>query len=294
MPQLHWKWPESFGTSGTVDWKRAEKITAGIDIGTTGAQAAIFCDGVLFGYANLPIQADFSGIADTVLEKAMGESGMSRADIRGGIAATGWGAGHVSCAAKRVDEVQAHAKGARFMFGDDVRTVLDMGGQTIKAIRLYDWERVRDFAMNDKCATGMGRNIEVLCDLLQVPITEIGVKSLEVEQEPVQVSTTCAAFANTETMGLFGRPEFRSEPLSENQVYASHLYAAAWRILGVLGRIQPLDVGDITAEKELCFTGGLAKNPGITSRIERELGITAKVSEYDPQLAGAIGAALLV
>jgi activator of 2-hydroxyglutaryl-CoA dehydratase len=81
--------------------------------------------------------------------------------------------------------------------------------------------------------------------------------------------------------------------LTEGEVYASHLFAVAWRALGTIGKIQPLAVGDIRIYPELGFTGGLAKNPGITKRIERELGVTALTSEYDPMLAGAIGAALL-
>jgi activator of 2-hydroxyglutaryl-CoA dehydratase len=147
--------------------------------------------------------------------------------------------------------------------------------------------------MNDKCATGTGRNIEVMCELLHIGITEIGAASLLAERDPEPVSTTCPAFAGTEVLGLFGRPEFRSEKLSEAEIYASYMFAVAWRILGVIGKLSPLDVGEIQIDGELALTGGLAKNPGITSRIERELGVKAAVSEYDPTLAGAIGAALL-
>jgi benzoyl-CoA reductase subunit A len=221
----------------------------------------------------------------------MGSSGMSLKDI-GAAAATGWGRRNVSCARKSLDEVHCHAKGARFMYGPEVRTVVDLGAQTCKAIWLYEWDRVRDFMMNDKCATGFGRNIEVLCDYLKIPIEEIGPRSLDVTKDPEPVSTTCFAFADTETMGLF-RQDFKAAPLSENEVYASHLFAIAWRILGIVGKLQPLDTGDITVHKELGFTGGLAKNPGITERLERELKVTALKSTVDPQLAGAIGAAIL-
>jgi activator of 2-hydroxyglutaryl-CoA dehydratase len=179
------------------------------------------------------------------------------------------------------------------MFGPEVHTVVDLGAQTVAAIRLYDWDRVRDFMMNDKCAAGMGRSVETICELLQIPIEEIGEKSLDVDMAPEPVSTTCYCFANTETMGLFGRPEFRSAPLTENDVYASHMVAFAWRILGVIGKLQPQDVGDLKVYGELCFTGGMAKNPGVTRIIERETGAAARASSYDPMLAGAIGAALL-
>ena len=294
MIQKYWQWPELSGHASSTDWKHAKKITAGIDIGTTSSQAVVMCDGSVFAYASIRTGADFAAAPDKVLSKALEDSGMHLSDITGGIGATGWGKRNAGSASKCFDEIQCHAIGARFMFGPSVHTVVDMGAQTVKAIKLYDWDRVRDFAINDKCATGIGRNLEVICDILQVPVTEIGALSLEVESEPEPVSTTCYAFANTETMGLFGRPEFKAEPLSINQVYASHIFAAAWRILGVIGKLQPLDVGDIAVEPSLAFTGGLAKNVGITKRIERELNVTALASDYDPQLAGAIGAALLV
>ena len=291
MGQEYGKWPESKWTSTTIDWKKAEKVTAGVDLGTTSAQAAILCDGELFGYANIRLGASFKQAADQVIEQAMGGSGMALKDISA-IVSTGWAHRNVGFAHKSMDEVHCHAKGARFMFGPEVRTVVNLGGQTCSAIRLYDWDRVRDFMMNDKCATGFGRNVEMMCDYLKVPIEDIGRLSLDVVTDPEPVSTTCYAFAGTETLGLF-RQDFRAEPLTENEVYASHLFAIAWRALGVIGKIRPLDVGDITVYKELGLTGGLAKNAGVTERIERELKVKALASEYDPMLAGAIGAALL-
>jgi benzoyl-CoA reductase subunit A len=291
MTQEYWKWPESSWVSDTIDWKKAKNITAGVDIGTTSSQAAIVCEGELFGYANIRTGADFKEAADSVIEQAMGSSGMKLEDI-GSIAATGFGRRNASYASKMLDDIHCQAKGARFMFGPSVKTVVDLGGQTTKAIRLYDWDRVRDFKLNDKCATGMGRNIEIVCDILQVPIEEIGEKSLAVEKDREPVSTTCYAFAESETFGLF-RPPYREEPYSENEVYATYLFAVAWRIMVTIGKLSTLDIGDIRLDKELAFTGGLAKNVGITKRLERELNMTALTSDYDPQLAGAIGAALL-
>jgi len=291
MTQAYGKWPESNWTSSEIDWKAAKTIVAGVDLGTTSAQSAVFCDGDLFGWANIRIGASFRKAAEDVITKALGDSGLTAAGI-GTIAATGFARENVKDAAKTLDEVHCHAKGARFMYGPGVHTVVDIGGQTMKAIRLYDWDRVRDFTMNDKCATGQGRNIEQICKLLKVPITEIGERSLDVKNDPEPVSTTCYCFARTETMGQF-RPDFRAEPLTENEVYATHMLAVAWRMLGAIGKLQPLEPGEIMCYEDLCFTGGLAKNPGITKRIERELRVAAITSEYDPMLAGAIGAALL-
>ena len=291
MGQVYGSWPESNWISDTIDWKAAKTITAGVDIGTTSAQSAVFCDSELYCWANIRIGASFKEAAEEVISKALGNSGLTVGGISK-VAATGFGRENASCATKMLDEIHCHAKGGRFMYGPSVSTVIDLGAQTMKAIRLYEWDRVRDFSINDKCASGQGRNIEQICNLLQIPITEIGAKSLDVEGDPEPVSTTCYAFAQTETMGQF-RPEFKAEPMKENEVYATHMLAVAWRMLGAIGKLQPLDVGEIMVYEDLGFTGGLAKNIGITKRIERELRVTALTSEYDPMLAGAIGAALL-
>jgi predicted CoA-substrate-specific enzyme activase len=292
MTQEYWKWPETSFTSKDIDWKKAERITAGVDIGSTSTQAAIMCDRSLYGYASIHTGVDFKKAADIAMEKALGDSGMGIKDF-GACLATGWGSFNAGYASGVMDEVSCHAKGGRFIYGPAVHTVVDLGGQTVAAIRLYDWDRVWDFFMNDKCATGMGRNIESLCDLLQVPIEEIGALSLDVPTDPAPVSTTCYSFAQTETIGLLGRPEYRAEPMTINQIYAAHMLAVVTRALGTIGKLQPLDVGDLSVYKELGFTGGLAKNPGVTKRIERDLNVTALTGEYDPILAGAIGAALL-
>ena len=278
MTQEYWRWPESSWTSSEIDWEKAKLITAGVDIGSNSSQAAVMCDEKLFGYANLRTGPDYRVTANDVVKQALGKSGMKPKDIKYPIA-TGWGSRNVAFAQKTVDEIDCHARGARFMFGPKVKTVVDLGAQTTKAIRLYDWDRIRDFHMNDKCAAGMGRAIEVMADLMQVPVEEIGERSLVVAKEPEPVSTTCYAFANTEAMGLF------REGYKESEVLAAYLFAFVWRIQGTIGRVQP--------EKEIAFTGGLAKNPGITRRLEREMKMTALTSEYDPMLAGAIGAAVM-
>jgi predicted CoA-substrate-specific enzyme activase len=293
MTQEYWKWPESDWTSDSIDWRKAEGITAGIDVGTTSTQAVVLADGELFGYANIHTGVDFKKAAGSALEKAIGDSGLAAKNIMG-VGATGWGGKNIGHATARVDEVSAHMKGARFMFGPSVHTVVDLGGQTVKSMRLYDWDRVWDVMMNDKCATGFGRNIEFVCDLMEIPIEEIGPKSLEAENDPEPVGMSCCNFAETEAIGLLGRPEFRAAPMTEAEIYAAYLFAVAWRALNTIGKIMPLDVGDVKIHyPELAFTGGMAKNPGITKRLERELRTTALTSEYDPMLAGAIGAALL-
>lgn len=284
-------WPEAHWQSDTIDWKKAGSVKAGVDIGTTSTQAAVMCAGELFAYASIRTGADFEHAAAKVLEKALGESGMTPGDITA-YASTGFGRRNAGKAALRLDEIQCHGKGARFLFGNDVKTVIDLGGQTVKAIKLFAWDRVADFKLSDKCATGFGRSIEVMCDVLHVPIEEIGALSLDVEEDPEPASTTCYNFAGSETVGLM-RPGFREKEYGENEILASYLFTIAWRALSTIGKLAPLDIGDIKLEEKVGFTGGLAKNPGITKRIERELGVTALEPKADPMLAGAIGAALL-
>ncbi|MCL1805398.1 MAG: acyl-CoA dehydratase activase [Clostridiales bacterium] len=288
------KWPEIQWMSDDAGWKEAKTITAGVDIGTTSAQAAVVADGQLAAYAGIRAGTDFRKTADEVMALALGASGITLERLSA-VGATGFGKRNAAFATESLDEVSCHGKGARFIYGSEVTTVVDLGAQTVTAIKLYEWDRVWDFAMNDICATGMGRNIEMVCDLLHVPIGEIGEYSLDLggKPDPEPVSTTCYNYAGTETMGLF-RPEFRGDTLNGNEICASHLFAVAWRVLGVIGKLQSLEPGDIKVEGKLGFTGGLAHNAGVTRRIERELDTTALTSEYDPMLAGAIGAALLV
>jgi benzoyl-CoA reductase subunit A len=278
MPNEYWKWPESHWTSPDIVWKKAKTVTAGVDIGTGSSQAVILCDNKIFSYASLHTGPDYRASAETVMDRVLGQSGMQLKDIKC-IVGTGWGSRNIPFAQKTIEEITCHARGARFMFGPAVMTVADLGAQTTKVIRLYRWEKIRDFQMNDKCADGFGRSIEVMADLLQVPVEEMGARSLAMEKDPEPVSTTCYAFANTEAMGLF------REGYTEGEVLAAYLFAIAWRIHGTIGRVQP--------EKEIAFTGGLAKNPGIVKRIEKAMGWAALTSEYDPMLAGAIGAAII-
>ena len=278
MTAEYGRWPESRWASSAIDWKQSKNITAGVDIGAVSSQAVIMCDGQILAYANQRTGPGSKASARKAIESALEGTGMSLKNIRE-IAATGYGSSGVDFANKSVNETVCHAKGARFMFGPSVKTVFDMGGQTCKAIKLYQWDTIVELAVNDKCAVNMGWGIEILADLMHVPITEMGEKSLNVKQEPEPVSTTCYVFANTEAVGLLRAGG------GENEALAAYLFAIAWRLQGLLGRINP--------EKEYAFTGGLAKNPGIVKRLEREMGITALTSQCDPQLAGAIGAAIL-
>jgi predicted CoA-substrate-specific enzyme activase len=209
---------------------------------------------------------------------ALEGTGMKIGDIRSTIA-TGYGRKNVPFAQQAVNEVNCHAQGARFMYGPTVRTIIDMGGQGSKVLKCTEYGRIVEFYFSDKCATGMGRGVELLSKLMHVPLQDMGELSLTVEKDPEPVSNTCYIYANTEALGLF------REGVKENEVLAAYLFAVAYRIFILAGRVK--------VEKDIALTGGLAKNTGIAKRLERELGVITLTSKYDTQLAGAIGAALL-
>jgi predicted CoA-substrate-specific enzyme activase len=185
---------------------------------------------------------------------------------------------------KAITEIACHAKGANYIWGPSVRTVLDVGGQDIKAIRCDETGRVTSFLMNDKCAAGTGRGMEVFADLLQIPIEEIGEASLKVKEEPPPVSCTCVAFAKTEAMGLLRKG------WSKEKVLAAYTHAMAIRMGNLVKRVG--------LEKEFVITGGQSKNVGIVTRVERALGVKClpmpkwRENGLDPMIAGAIGAAI--
>ena len=164
------------------------------------------------------------------------------------------------------------------MYGPTVRTILDMGGQDCKAIHCDERGKVTNFLMNDKCAAGTGRGMEVFADLLAVPIEEVGELSFEVDEEPEPVSSTCVVFAKSEATALL------RQGWPKSKVLAAYCSAMAHRVVTLLERIG--------VEKDFAITGGIAKNVGVVRRLEKEVGMKPLTSKYDTQIAGAIGAAL--
>ncbi len=279
MTGQYGKWPETRWTSAHIDPEKAKTIVAGVDVGVVSTQAVVMCDDQLYSYANLRTWPDgFGDSAVKAMEQALQNTGLKSKDVRYTVA-TGYGKKKAKFAQKTVNEVACHGLGARYMYGNTVRTVLDMGGETCKAIRLNEWGKVFDFAVNDKCSTGFGEAIENFAELAQVPIQEMGERSLTVKEEPeLPVSTTCRIFANTEAIGLL------RGGIQENEMLATYLFTIAWRLFTLAGQINP--------KEGLALTGGLAKNQGVVKRLETALKMKALSTTYDPQLAGAIGAAV--
>ncbi|MGD8561060.1 MAG: benzoyl-CoA reductase, bzd-type, subunit Q [Desulfarculaceae bacterium] len=277
MAEEFWRWTESRWTDPDLDPKEADIIAGGVDVGSVSSQAVVMLDGKLYCYGNTRTGSNSPDSAVNAMNMALDGTGLAIEDLQYTVG-TGYGRVNVPFGNRAITEIACHARGANWMYGPKVRTVLDMGGQDCKAIHCDEKGKVTNFLMNDKCAAGTGRGMEVFADLLNVSINEIGDLSLKVEQEPPPVSSTCVVFAKSEASGLL------RDGWPKEKVLAAYCSAMAHRVVGLLERIG--------IEEDFAITGGIAKNKGVVSRIEKELSIEALMPEVDTQIAGALGAAL--
>jgi bzd-type benzoyl-CoA reductase Q subunit len=273
----YWRWKEYRWHDEGKDWRGGELVTAGVDVGSVSSQAVVVVDGELYAFSSMRTGSDSPESAQKAMDWAMEGTGLSLDDV-GFVVGTGYGRVNVPFSNKAITEIACHARGANFMYGPSVRTVLDMGGQDCKVIRCDERGKVSAFVMNDKCAAGTGRGMEVFADLLAIPIEEVGELSLQVEEEPPPVSCTCVVFAKSEATALL------REGWPKSKVLAAYCSAMAHRVVTLLEQVG--------IEKEFAITGGIAKNVGVVSRLEGELGVKALPSEIDTQIAGALGGAL--
>ena len=274
----YWRWPEKIWVDESKNWQDAEVISCGIDLGSVSTQAVMMADGELYAYANIRTGTSSTASAEKAVNAVLEKIGdMTRENIHY-IVGTGYGRVSIPFANKTITEIACHGRGAVYVYGNTVRTILDMGGQDLKAIKVDSRGKVINFLMNDKCAAGTGRGIEVVCDMLSVPITEVGELSLKVDEEPEPVSTTCVVFAKSEILGLIRKG------WSKEMILAAFFNAVSSRVVELLERVG--------VEPDFAITGGISKNVGVVRRIERKLNMKALEPKVDPQLAGAIGAAL--
>ena len=272
-----WRWAEANWVNPDIRWEDAQFITLGIDVGSVSSQAVIMADAKMYAYGNMRTGSDSPNSARSALKFALEKTTLTE-DKFGYCIGTGYGRVNVPMADRTVTEIACHARGANFFYGPTVRTVLDVGGQDIKAIRCDEKGKVTNFLMNDKCAAGTGRGMEVFADLLSVPIGEVGERSYQVDKEPPAVSSTCVVYAKSEATGLLRKG------LSTNEVLAAYCSAMADRIYSLLERVG--------VEPEFAITGGMAKNSGVVGRLTKKMGLEPLKTTWDTQLAGAAGAAL--
>jgi bzd-type benzoyl-CoA reductase Q subunit len=251
-------------------------VTAGVDIGSSSAQAVIFKDSKIVAFSNMNAGIDKKETAYKSLDLALLGTGIAREDIKY-VVGTGYGRYQVPFADKNVTEITCHARGAHYFF-PGARTVLDMGGQDCKAISCDENGRVTNFAMNEKCAAGTGRAMEVIAKLFDVPLNDIGPMSLDIKEKPPQMGSTCVVFAKSEALRLL------RTGVPRNVVLAAYCNALVHRIVLLLQRIGVKD--------DLVISGGIAKNIGVVKRIEENLAVKAHIC-FEPQIVGAVGAALI-
>lgn len=191
------------------------------------------------------------------------------------IISTGYGREGIAFADETVTEITCHARGVRH-FVPEARTIIEIGGQDSKVTKLYTDGKIRDFAMNDRCAAGTGRFLEVVAKLLSVDIQDMG-KTASRSKNPAKINSTCVVFAESEIIGLL------SKKTPRDAIIAGVQNSIVSRVMGLAGR---------NLEAPVVFTGGVALVAGMASRLEKKSGVKIRVS-LQPQFTGALGAAIL-
>ena len=255
--------------------KKNRLLYAGIDIGSITTKAVIVENGKIIG-----TKVDFTGYhAETAGEKVfeflLKELNLDSSLING-VVATGYGRNRVKFADKAITEITCHAAGA-FYQNKNIQIIIDIGGQDSKVIIINTDGKVKDFAMNDKCAAGTGRFLEVMARTLEVNLDEFGIFSSKSVQ-PSKISSTCTVFAESEIISLISKRETR-----ENIIAGIHESVAS-RVSAMAKRMR------ITGP--IMMTGGVAKNSGVVKALENKINMPISISDF-AQVNGAIGAAVM-
>jgi predicted CoA-substrate-specific enzyme activase len=246
---------------------------AGVDIGSTMTKIVILGDGKESSLIG-PTGPEHRKLANRVMEEALGLAGIAFSDVTY-IVATGYGRINVPFADRQVTEITCHAKGLSSLL-PSARTVVDIGGQDSKGIRVENG-KVVDFVMNDKCAAGTGRFLEIIADALGVALDKLGELSLAAEK-PAVIGNTCTVFVEQEVISQLAGGE--SVP---NLVAGIH-QAVATRIFALVSKLK--------IKREVALTGGGAKNIGLVKELESKFGCPVLIPR-EPLITGALGAALI-
>jgi predicted CoA-substrate-specific enzyme activase len=251
-------------------------LVAGIDSGSTTTKAIVLDrQDRIVGFAILPTGADSRDASRIALARVLEEIGVGQKDLAF-VVATGYGREIASDAKGTVTEITCHARGVHTLM-KDVRTIIDIGGQDSKAIRINGQGRVQDFAMNDKCAAGTGRFLEVMGRSLGVPLEGMGERA-DMATKEVRVSSMCTVFAESEVVSLVAKGEKVEDILNGiHQAIADRVASLALRV---------------GLEPPVAVTGGVAKNGGVVQALAARLETQVAVPD-DPQLTGALGAAMI-
>lgn len=253
-------------------------LVAGCDIGSISGKAVVFNGERILGSAIIPARPVPAVTAQEVLALAAGQAGVSQADIQY-LVGTGYGRVKVPHAQKAISEITCHARGAAF-YNRDVATLIDVGGQDSKAISLASngSGKVMEFSMNDKCAAGTGRFLEVMAKVFEVPIEHFGQAALRAER-CLAISSQCTVFAESEVVCLIGQEH------NLDEIIAGICDAVAARVATLVGRI--------SLREKVYMSGGVARNLGVRQKLAERLGVNIWELAGDPLITGALGAALI-
>lgn len=255
--------------------KMGKMYVMGIDSGSTSTNAVIMDrDRKIVSSAVVRTGAKSGESAQRILEEVLSEAGLKREDISW-IVSTGYGRVSIPFADENVTEISCHGRGAHY-FNPAVRTILDIGGQDSKAIRLNEKGEVADFVMNDKCAAGTGRFLEMIARSLEVDVDELGPIALQ-SKEDIEITSMCSVFAESEVISLIANNREKTD------IANGICRAVANKSYSLLKRVG--------LEKEFMMTGGVAKNAGVVRAVEEKLGAKLYICP-EPEIVGAAGAAL--
>ncbi len=251
-------------------------ITAGCDVGSLTSKAVLMKNSQIIGSHIVKSRVKPEASAHEAMRGAFSQSGISEDQLACCIG-TGYGRDKIPFIDQAMSEIACHGKGARWLL-PSVRTIIDIGGQDCKAMKIDDTGKVVKFVTNDKCASGTGRFLEVMARVLGIEIDELGMLSKKAKA-PVILASTCTVWAQADVIKYL------------NSGYAVEDIGAGINI-AMANRIAIL-ANTIKAEKDISMTGGVAKNAGVVTTLSKIIGHKIKVArKADPQLAGAIGAAL--
>ena len=248
--------------------------TLGIDIGSTASKCVILADGKeIVSKSLIAVGAGTSG-PQRAINQVLENAGMTTGDMSY-ILATGYGRNSLEMVANhQMSELSCHAKGAAFLF-PEVHTVIDIGGQDVKVLQIENGV-MTNFVMNDKCAAGTGRFLDVMARVLEVKVEDLGMLSAQSTKD-VAISSTCTVFAESEVIS-----QLAQETDKRDIIRGIHRSVAS-RVVGLAHRVGVRD--------QVVMTGGVAQNQGIVLALEEELGHTVHTSPLT-QYNGALGAAL--
>lgn len=249
-------------------------ISIGLDVGSVAAKAAAFDGNKILATCLMPTGWSPKDVGQAMLNEILDKVNLKRNQVKS-IIGTGYGRVSLSFADKKITEITCHGRGAHFI-DPDIRTIIDIGGQDSKVIKVNGKGVVTDFLMNDKCAAGTGRFLQVMANALEVDVGDLS--KLAENQEPANITSMCTVFAESEVVSLI------AEGASKESIASGLLHSVVSKTYALVSRLG--------IENEVFFSGGVSKNQILSQLLSEKLGVRVVSNDYS-QYLGAIGAAIL-